>query len=354
MQRRKNLQELAIELDRQRATKRDYVADTRATRVLLKEREGSDIPVPVFEVREQGEFPMRDHFHTQLATAMKIPRPYYEKMRAEAPALLAGNVNHWLQESPLRRMVRTLEGDARALMSDSYRPLDNDELAEAIFPALGEAKVEIVSAEITERRMYVQATTERLRADVKRGDTVQAGIIISNSEIGAGSLRVETMLYRLICLNGMISGLALRKKHVGRKAEIIEGASEFYRDDTRKADDHAFFLKVRDTVAGVLSEENFNQHVEKLRGAAERLVTGNPAEAVEVLARQLELRDTEKGSVLSNLIKGADLSAWGMANAVTAVAHDVTDYDRGVELERAGAQIIELAPTDWREIAEAA
>ena len=47
-----------------------------------------------------------------------------------------------------------------------------------------------------------------LIVEVKQGDTVQAGIIISNSEVGLGSLSLRTFLYRLVCLNGMILNFA--------------------------------------------------------------------------------------------------------------------------------------------------
>ena len=45
----------------------------------------------------------------------------------------------------------------------------------------------------------------------KVGDEVQAGFIIGNSEVGAGSVFVEQLVWRLICLNGMRRGQSLRK-----------------------------------------------------------------------------------------------------------------------------------------------
>ena len=54
---------------------------------------------------------------------------------------------------------------------------------------------------------------------------------------------------------------------------------------------------------------------------------------------------------MPHLIRGGDLSAWGLANAVTRTAEDVPDYDRATELEAAGGRVIELAPADWKAIA---
>ena len=52
--------------------------------------------------------------HRQIGSALGIPAKYYDKMRAENPELLAQNVNSWFTMTPQKRMVRTLDGNARA------------------------------------------------------------------------------------------------------------------------------------------------------------------------------------------------------------------------------------------------
>ena len=56
----------------------------------------------------------------------------------------------------------------------------------------------------------------------------------------------------------------------------------------------------------------------------------------------------------STLIDGGDLSAWGLVNAVTSLAHKATSYDRAVELESAGGALIDLPSQEWKRILEAA
>lgn len=48
------------------------------------------------------------------------------------------------------------------------------------------------------------------------------------------------------------------------------------------------------------------------------------------------------------------LSRFGLYNAITRLSQDVESYDRATELERIGAQVIELAKPDWKVLAEAA
>jgi hypothetical protein len=111
-------------------------------------------------------------------------------MKADAPALLADNVNHWFQETPERRMIRTLDGQARAFLSDRYHRIDNERIADAVLPVLvadcGHGAV--VSCCITDSKLYLQALFPRLEGEVKTGDPVQGGVIISNGEIGNGAL----------------------------------------------------------------------------------------------------------------------------------------------------------------------
>ena len=50
--------------------------------------------------------------------------------------------------------------------------------------------------------------------DVVPGDTVQGGVIISNSEVGLGAVSVQPLLYRLVCTNGMVvNDLGERRTH---------------------------------------------------------------------------------------------------------------------------------------------
>jgi hypothetical protein len=72
----------------------------------------------------------------QLADKLKIPYAYFERMRTEQPVLLDRNVNTWLQSDDDRRMIRTLDGNVRAVLSERYRRLDNFDLAESVLPIL--------------------------------------------------------------------------------------------------------------------------------------------------------------------------------------------------------------------------
>jgi hypothetical protein len=349
----RSLIDLATELERQLATKLDMIvptplmhhktADGGATRVTIDTPEGP------------RAFATTETFRRQLADKLKIPFAYFERMRTEQPQLLDDNVDTWLHHEPEQRMVRTLDGQARAFLSDRYRRLDNYDLLQQVFPILKQLPdARFESVELTESRLYLKVVTPRVHVEIQPGDIVQAGVVISNSEIGQGTLSIQPLVFRLRCLNGLIAAdHALRKTHVGRLSEKSTDEVTVFKDDTLAADDTAFFLKVRDVVEAAVSEATFALVAEKMRRTLGIRLTGDPVKAVGVLATRYLLNEHERAGVLRSLIAEADLSGYGLINAVTAFAQEVDDYDRATELEGVGGRLIDQSPAEWQALTEA-
>jgi hypothetical protein len=357
----RTLVDLAQELDRQIATKQDLVLPSSLLQ--CRTDQGGNLKLIVDAgshlasggVMGSGEYGVTGLARRQLADKLKIPFAYFERMRAGQPDLLDRNVNTWLQTDGDRRMIRTLDGQVRAVLSDRYRRLDNFDLAENVLPILqGLDGARFESVELTDSKMFLKVITPRVEFEVAPGDIVQAGIVITNSEVGCGTLSVQPLIYRLVCKNGLIaSDHALRKTHVGRSLSTEEESVTVFRDDTLAADDRAFFLKVRDVVEAAVSQTTFRQIAMKLQNTRDIRLTGDPVKTVEVLANRYTLNDTERAGVLRHLIIEGDLSGYGLVNAVTHYSQDVEDYDRATEFEALGGKLIELAPTEWKGLAHA-
>lgn len=339
----KTLTQLAVELDRQQSAKRDFVADSRK---LSLSDDGQLL------IDGQGALSMTSHCSNQVATHCDIPKKYWDKMPAE---LRATNANHWLHKDPAKRMIRTLDGSARAFLSDRYRALDNYDLAEAVLPVLQETPdMQIVSSELTDKRMYIKALFPRIQGEVAKGDIVQSGVVISNSEIGSGSLRVEPLVFRLVCLNGMISNMATRKYHVGKASGIGESAMEIFRPETMAMTDKAFWMQVQDTVRASVNQLGFDAIVAEMQRTKGMVMQIDPIEVVERVQKHFTLQESEKRGVLQHLLTGGDLTAYGLLNALTRHSQDIEDYDRATDFERMGGQIIELPQSQWKALAIAA
>jgi len=293
---------------------------------------------------------MNDIIHEQLGGKLGIPTKYYERMRQEQPHLLATNANTWFNATPQRRMVRTLDGTARAYLSDRYRRIDNYEIAHAVLPLIADMNgAQVMSCEITERKMYLKVVNPRVEAEVDTGDVVQSGLIISNSETGYGAVSVMPLVYRLVCRNGMIAAdNGTRKFHIGRVNEA-DSNYEVYRSETIAKDDEAFMLKLRDTVMAAVDETRFKMIVGKMTDAKQLAITGPEIpQVVQLAGKQYGMTETEGKNVLDHLIRGGDLSLFGLSSAITRTAQDVDSYDRSQELEAVGWEALNVDHRTWK------
>lgn len=365
MKQGKNIHELAQKLQHIAETKRDFVAPTSHlymddnARIHLGGLENASPDHQGFDLTRWAAH--------QVAAWGGIPSQYFDKLMEQNREVLSRNVNHAITFSNRarigvagiapsqgeRRLIRTIDGTARAFLSSRYRILDSSDLVSTVLPVAIDNGLEIASCDLTETRLYLKLTSPRLQAEVKKGDVVQYGIVVSTSDVGSGAARVEPFILRLVCLNGMIApDSSIRKFHIGRDMEA-ESVREILSDATKQADDNIFWAKVRDVFLHSLKTEVFESLVDRLRVAAgEPIKSPDLNRVVELTSRAVGVTgDAMKGSILNHLARGGDLSRWGLVNAFTAAANDSDNYEVATSLERAGGVILDLAPAEWTRIA---
>ncbi len=134
----RTIRELAQEILRQSKAKQDYAVNTAnmhmetsgQTPVLrLVDNAGIDRVEPL-DIQQTA--------HRQLGAYLGIPQKYYDKMLTENVGLLADNVNSWLSRGSETRLIRTMDGRARAFLSDRYRRIDNLDIANITLPIIEE------------------------------------------------------------------------------------------------------------------------------------------------------------------------------------------------------------------------
>jgi hypothetical protein len=354
------LPELAAKLREQKDRKRDFLVDTPCIRF----RPAKDVPGIILE-GVNGGMEVRPVAHQQLANAVRINKKDYDFMLENAPDLLSHVINYWMgstdaklpafadfvpQERGSRKLVRTLDGQVRAVLSDQYRPLDNIDLFSAIMPELIRQDARVESSEITESRLYIKAVTPRLEGQVKVGQRIQGGLVASNSEVGQGGILEQELDFNLICANGMIRASVVRKRHVGRNRggdDFADDVRELLSSETQRLDDQAFWAKVKDVTRALFDPKRFELRLNQYRESTERVITKEVPKVVELVGERYAFTEEEQSALLDALIKGNDYTQWGLANGVTAVSQKVKDYDRATELERVGGQLIELPKWDF-------
>jgi hypothetical protein len=369
----RTLPALAEEIRRRATTKKDFIVAAGGVRMSSHDYDKQEPAAPGFYIENQ-RYEITAHAHAQLSDFTGIPKAYYDRCLDEAPTLLATSVNQWLWHGgnkKKRRMVRVMDGKIRAVLSDSYRRIDDADLAEAVLPILmDELKLDIMSCEITERRLYIKAVDPAMTREIQKiggawGDGQHKivhmrkacpAITVANSEVGLGRLSVLGGLYDGGCTNLATFGeRSVQRTHLGKRNEF-EGEEllwEILSDKTKEVTDEALWRQVQDTVRAVFTRVRFDALVDKVEAAQADVIEGSLPKVVALTAKKFNLDKPAEESVLKHLCEGGSLTRFGLYNAVTRASQDVEDYDEASKMERLGGRIIELAPAEWRTLAMA-
>lgn len=300
-----------------------------------------------------------------LAEKLGIPGPYLRRLRAEQAGLYDANVNTWLADEPDRRfLVRGLQsgsgelGVARAVLSDSYKVVDNLDVLMAALQGIKEAEVQvqIPQCDLSERRMYVKVRCDQIGVhapDLLRNyrspftgargaenPLVFAGFLISNSETGHGSFSLTPQITVQVCSNGMtITKDAMREVHLGSR--LPDGVVR-WSADTQAAVVDLVVKQTRDAVATFLDRDYVGAKIAEIEADA-GVPVRRPETTVEHVAKQLRFSAEQQQLILEHFIEGGDITSGGVLHAVTSAAQLVPDADAAHEMERHGLQAMQLA-----------
>ncbi|MFF8932241.1 DUF932 domain-containing protein [Streptomyces longwoodensis] len=295
-----------------------------------------------------------------IADKLKIPVAYLRRMRAENVPLLDENVNAWLRQQPDRRfMLRTFRGDhvpgtapavgvARALMSDSYKVMDNFDILLAALDGVNKSghPTNVIGCDLTDRRMYVRVQSAAVAVmapellsgyrspfDGRSGDQlpiVSAGFVITNSEVGAGAWSVTPRVVMQVCTNGLTLPMdVMRAVHIGAKHE--EGVVS-WSEETQKKELAVITSKTADAVRTFLSREYVEAKLRDIQAAAGKPVA-EPTKTIEHVTKTLKISNETKETILSHFIRGGQITAGGVMQAVTSTAQTLADADQAAALE---------------------
>jgi len=336
---------LAEELERQKTSRMDVIVPS--TEIFAQptvDDVNLNFTVPAEGGSQLQVMPLTDWAHSQVSAKLDIPLKYYRRMREQAPVLLAQNINEWLP-TPNKKLIsnpkdrklllRTLDGNVRAVLSDRYKIMDNHDLLLKSLEEFREVGAELHRADLTQNHMYIKAIVPHTIQEIRQGDTVVPGVIIQNSEVGAGAFKVMPFMLRQICSNGMIGESAVTKIHLGRKQD--EGLVQFSAE-TRMAENATLWLQVRDIIRSTFDPVTFKRWVNQLRMGTEVEIE-NPVYAVDNVIETFGISEDMKDDLLNHFSREGDMTQWGLANAVTRAARDMEDPEKVIEMEVIGGQV---------------
>lgn len=290
------------------------------------------------------DYPILPRAAAQLASIAKIPYAYYQRLYSY-PELLQQNMNTLLADISKNKLVRILGNNVRAVLSDHYKKIEHEELLGTVMPLLDNIEeLEIVSSSLTEDRLYLKAICPIASAEVKVGDAVNFGFIITNSEVGCSSVVVQPYAEVLKCTNGMILPHyyeSTRKIHLGKKIQDIDTYDQLYENNK---DNLAEIIRFH--MKQMLDSQFYNSAVAKMREATEINVPDANA-TIEKIAKAFSLSENEKQLILFHFIADKDTSLWGLVNAITETSKQSLTYERATQLETIGSQVLYSCLSDF-------
>ena len=343
MKQGKTLKALAAELKRQQDNKHDFIVNTHNLQMQTNSKGESKL---TFTLNNKPiNFGVNNNTHQQIAARLNIPIRYYQKMQLESPQLLDQTVNDSFKKLAENRMFRTLDGIARAFLSDRYRCIDNLEICAAIYPFIESTKfLSVESAEVTDSHLYLKVINKRIKSEVSKGNIIHAGFVISNSEVGEGCLKVEPLIFNTVSKNAMICKDSLHKtNHIGRQFKNPNSSAwQIPPDDP--SHNEAILEKMRnDICVAIKDSEYFERIIDLLRQSKQIALQKNIIKAVESLANDFALSPNERGDILRQLLINEDHSRYGLINAISAASKIAQSYERATELEHISGHLLSLS-----------
>lgn len=301
-------------------SKKDYIVTLNALEVTT-----SNNTYPNLEFTDApDQYSLTDHSMNQLCGKLEIGTQYLRKCLPVSQELVAHNLNFWIKNTKSKElMVRTIERDsdelpnvARAVCSNRYKRIDNDVVANHSLNKLMDLGLDIKYAHYDRDTLNITAVNQKLEGQVYKGDVVQSGITITNSEIGSGSLIIQPFIYRLVCTNGMVAPRYLNRfysRHVGK---IVIDPSQ---------DDQYITIidKMQKQIDLVNSEDVWTESFQGLLNSRKQKINSHQ---IVQLAKRHGVTESERADIFGRLNQYVGdtftTSKYELANAVTNMGND--------------------------------
>lgn len=295
---------------------------------------------------------------SQLAGRLEIPMAYVDHLLAledeidVAPGI-TGTKNCWgrhllaqtlrthVNHKDERYLVRSVGGEARAVLSDKFRRIDCRPGALALLEAAQKADLVVADGSFTDTRSTLKFIRPKV-LEVFPGEFMVFGFDWSNSDYGRGASDLRLFFFRAYCWNGAVGESVVRQIHIGKR---LQDDIEYSRE-TLEADARASALALRDAATYAMSDEKVGRMIEGIRNA--NAIKIDPKSRVESLKKVLTRGETEKvveafnSPDVGNMPAGNTL--WRWSNAISWVGgYDVEDADRRIDFERLAGDVMKPA-----------
>lgn len=285
-------------------------------------------------------FKATDWAEGQMLSKLGMPAQYFRKAKQEDPELFRQHFNYWAAKSPDNALIRTKihgnQGLIRGAMSDKYSILDNDNVLHTLAGILrgNESHYKVEMFHLDDRRMHLRLSYPDLTRPLGvladgAPDYNRIGMDLINSEVGAASMNVAAMVWRLVCSNGLKvwgrDGDAFVQRHIHLKTSEFQG---------RMAE-----AIVKQLHAGSELLDEYD--------AKQAYIVENPFETIDSLAQKGGF-SKEFVDVAKSEFEG-DCTAYGIINSFTRAARTLPN-ERRLEAEKFAGKLVRENRSYWEAV----
>ena len=291
-------------------------------------------------------------------------------LRSNFPKIFDKLVNQVWLEKPKQKMLRCVDDlqaenhlTARAFLSNNFKRFDNLDLLNASLETIlnSNADWQLQNYSLTDRRFYLNLRSANQVGDgANVGDVMANGLLISNSEIGMGSILVRQLIWTLACLNGLQTQNEDKKAHL-TSAQSNSDLMNILSDKAKDLDNQLLAETLRNIIAKYASDETFNEVREKFKRADQDVIEGeySVTKVSENLNSFLALPKKNVESITEGLFKTLQQSGYNdgrmtratMVNAVTSIANTVSPDD-AEDWQVNGNKVLNMNNSDWQKISK--
>jgi hypothetical protein len=271
-------------------------------------------------------------------------------------------VSYWFKENNTKYLLRSFvdkeeqTGVARALLSDRFKIIDNYDVMLAVLDAVRESgmnlQVDDDGCDITEKRMYMRficpeieinapelLKNYHLDSNLVTNHGVVSGFVISNSEVGLGTLSIAPRAKVLACKNGMIkTDERFARTHLGGKVEEYKQIE--WSEETRQKNYELIIAQVKDAIKAYTNKDFLGNWVSDLILKGTKPLE-HPLDCIKNVSSALKISEAKEKDILNFFIKSADFTGFGVTQSITLFAHTKADADEQYELEKAAVSVLD-------------
>jgi hypothetical protein len=281
----------------------------------------------------------------QLAGRAGVPLAYIQKLQGReepwARELAEENFRRLLehQEPSTRYLMRSVNGQVRGVLSDSYKRLDMPSILESYVgaaSALGAVPIDAVGSDL---RLAMRFALPTIHEPMPH-EVMVYGVELRSSDYGVGSLGVTFFMLRVTCTNLATGSDALRRVHLG--ARLTDEAIQ-YSARTMELDAAAVCSAMGDTITHLLGDDHIRKvNVGLAAAGSDKLGMG---QVQGLLKEYLGKKDAEQAAEtfqqdqdIINL--PTEPTRWRLSNLLSLMANREPNAEKKLDLQDAAGKVL--------------